>query len=72
MSSEIGAISQYALSVQQMQLSLIKANIDLQKQAIEVLLGDDSRVVSPSATLGKTSTSQSDVFRSCLKTLTFR
>lgn len=42
MSSEIGAISQYALSVQQMQLSLIKANIDLQKQAIEVLLGDDS------------------------------
>ena len=52
MSSEIGAISQYALSVQQMQLSLIKANIDLQKQAIEVLLGDDSRVVSPSADLG--------------------
>lgn len=39
MSSEIGAISQYALSVQQMQLSLIKANIDLQKQAIEVLIG---------------------------------
>lgn len=53
MSSEIGAISQYALSIQQMQLNLIKANIDLQKQAIEVLLGDDSRVVSPSADLGQ-------------------
>lgn len=53
MSSEIGAISQYALSVQQMQLSLIKANIDLQKQAIEVLLVMTAGIVSPSADLGQ-------------------
>lgn len=72
MSSEIGAISQYALSVQQMQLSLIKANIDLQKQAIEVCWEMTAGSSLPRPTLGKTSTSQSDVFRSCLKTLTFR
>lgn len=51
--SELGAISQYALSVQQMQMSLIKSQMDMQQQAIEILLGGNSdRVVSPSATNG--------------------
>lgn len=51
--SEIGAISQYALSVQQMQMSVLKMQMDLQQQAIEILLGGSSdRMVSPSATNG--------------------
>ena len=51
MSSSLGAISEYALSVQQMQMSLIKNAVDMQQQAIEVLL-DASRTVAPSATNG--------------------
>lgn len=51
--SELGAISQYALSVQQMQMSVLKMQMDLQQQAIEILLGGSSdRMVSPSATNG--------------------
>lgn len=49
--SSLGAISEYALSVQQMQMSLIKNAVDMQQQAIEVLL-DASRSVAPSATNG--------------------
>lgn len=51
MSSSLGAISEYALSVQQMQMSLIKNAVDMQQQAIEVLL-DASRTVAPSTTNG--------------------
>ena len=51
MSPSLGAISEYALSVQQMQMSLIKNAVDMQQQAIEVLL-DASRTVAPSATNG--------------------
>lgn len=51
MSSSLGAISEYALSIQQMQMSLIKNAVDMQQQAIEVLL-DASRTVAPSATNG--------------------
>lgn len=50
--SELGALSSYTLAVQQMQMSLIKNSIDMQKQAIEVLLGDGDRSVAPSATNG--------------------
>lgn len=53
MSAELGAISSYTLAVQQMQMNLIKTNIDLQKQAIEVLLGDNNRTVAPSENLGQ-------------------
>lgn len=53
MSSDLGAIGSYALAVQQMQMSLIKANIDMQKQAIDILLNNGSeRSVAPSDTLG--------------------
>ncbi len=51
MSSPLGAISEYALSVQQMQMSLIKNAVDMQQQAIEILL-DASRTVAPSETHG--------------------
>lgn len=53
MSAELGAVSSYALAVQQMQMNLIKTDIDLQKQAVEVLLGDDNRTVAPSENLGQ-------------------
>lgn len=53
MSAEIGAISQYALAVQQMQMNLIKTNIDMQKQAVEILFGNDDRMVAPSIDLGQ-------------------
>ena len=49
--SELGAISSYVLSVQQMQVALMKNAIEMQQQAIETLLGD-SAVVSPSPNLG--------------------
>lgn len=46
--SELGAISSYALAIQQMQLSLIKNSVEMQQKTVEVLLGDDNRAVSPS------------------------
>lgn len=49
--AELGAISQYALAIQQMQMSLIKNSLDLQQQAVEVLL-DNSRSVPQSDTVG--------------------
>lgn len=53
MSAQLGAISTYALSVQQLQMSLIKADIDMQKQAIDILLNpDNNRSVAPSEILG--------------------
>ena len=51
--SELGAISQYALAVQQMQMSLMKNQVEMQQQAVEILLGGtDDRTVAPSATTG--------------------
>lgn len=53
MSSNLGAIGSYALAVQDMQMSLIKANIDMQKQVIDILLNASTdRMVSASSTLG--------------------
>ncbi len=51
--SELGAISSYALAIQQMQMSLIKNSVEMQQQAIEVLLGEDNRVVSSSDFVGQ-------------------
>ena len=50
--AELGALSSYALSVQQMQMSLIKNSVEMQQEVIEILLGDGSRTVSPSPTQG--------------------
>ena len=46
--SEIGAISSYALAMQQLQLSIIKQNAETQQQIVELLL-DPNRTapVSP-------------------------
>lgn len=53
MSAEIGALGSYALAVQQMQLSLIKTNIEMQQQAIDILLGSgDALTVPVSDSLG--------------------
>lgn len=53
MSAQIGAFSQYALAVQQMQMSLIKNSIDMQRQTIETLFGDNAATVAPSSNLGR-------------------
>lgn len=53
MSSSLGAISSYNLAMQQLQMSLIKNSIDMQKQAVDILLnGNAGRAVSPSENLG--------------------
>ena len=53
MPSSVNALGSYALAVQNMQLSLIKANIDMQKQAVDILLNSGSdRTVAPSETMG--------------------
>lgn len=50
--SELGAISSYALAVQNMQMSLIKNQINMQQQAVEILL-DSSKNVPTSSNLGQ-------------------
>lgn len=50
--SELGAISSYALAVQNMQISLIKTQIDMQQQSVEILL-DSSKSVPSSNYLGQ-------------------
>ena len=53
MPSSVNALGSYALAVQNMQLSLIKANIDMQKQPVDILLNSGSdRTVAPSETMG--------------------
>lgn len=42
--SELGAVSSYALAVQEMQMSLIKEQIEAQQQMVEVLLDPDRSV----------------------------
>lgn len=51
--SELGAISSYALAIQEMQMSLIKNSVEMQQKAVEVLLGDDNRVVSSDDFIGQ-------------------
>lgn len=51
--SDLGALSSYALAVQQMQMSLIKNSVDMQRQAVEILLeGSSDRTVASSPTNG--------------------
>ncbi len=50
--SELGALSSYALAVQNMQMSLIKNQVEMQQQAIEILL-DPERSVPVSSSLGQ-------------------
>ena len=51
--SDLGAISSYALTMQKLQISLLKNTVATQQQTAEILLAqDNSRVVSASETLG--------------------
>ena len=49
--SEIGAIGSYALAMQQLQLSIIKQNAEMQQQIVEVLL-DPNRTAPASSDKG--------------------
>lgn len=51
--AELGALSQYALSVQQMQMSVIKTQMEMQQQVVELLMESSERMVSLSATHGR-------------------
>ena len=50
--AELGALSQYALSVQQMQMSVIKTHMEMQQLVVELLMEGSERMVSLSATHG--------------------
>ncbi|MBQ8661789.1 MAG: hypothetical protein IJ482_05645 [Alphaproteobacteria bacterium] len=50
--SELGALSSYALAVQQTQLSLIKNNVEMQQRLVEVLF-EDNRSVPVSNEIGQ-------------------
>ena len=50
--AELGALSQYALSVQQMQMSVIKTQMEMQQQVVELLMESSERMGSLSATHG--------------------
>ena len=50
--AELGALSQYALSVQQMQMSVIKTQMEIQQQFVELVMESCERMVSLSATHG--------------------
>lgn len=53
MSSSISDIGSYALAVRNMQLSLIKANIETQQQTVDILLNpENDRTIAPSETMG--------------------
>lgn len=53
MSSSISGIGSYALTVRNMQMSLIKTDIETQKQAVNILLNpENDRTVTPSETMG--------------------
>ncbi len=49
--AEIGALSSYALAMQQVQLSIIKQNAEMQQQIAEVLL-DPERMAAVSTDKG--------------------
>ena len=51
--NEIGAIGSYALTLQQLQLSIIKQNAEMQQQVAEILL-DSERTAPVSSDKGTT------------------
>lgn len=51
--SELGSLSSYAIAIQKTQISLMKNSVEMQQKVVEVLLGDDSRIVSSSDFVGK-------------------
>ncbi len=51
--AELGALSSYALAVNQMQLSAIKNAAQLQQQLVEVVRENTERLVAASSTQGQ-------------------
>lgn len=52
--SDLGAISSYALAVQNIQLAAIKNTAEMQQQVIDILLDpESSRSIAPSEFLGR-------------------
>lgn len=50
--SELGALSQYALNIQNMQMAIIKNQVQMQQKMIEVLVESSQDMVQASKTLG--------------------
>ncbi|MBS4773268.1 MAG: hypothetical protein KHX55_03205 [Proteobacteria bacterium] len=50
--SELGALSSYALAIQQTQMSLIKNSAEMQQKLVEVLF-EDNRSVPASSDVGQ-------------------
>ena len=50
--TELGALSQYALNIQHMQMALIKNQVQMQQKVVEVLLESSQEMVQASETLG--------------------
>lgn len=50
--SELGALSQHALNIQNMQMAIIKNQVQMQQKVVEVLLESTQEMVQASETLG--------------------
>ena len=50
--AELGALSSHVLCTQQIQISAIKNNAEIQQQVVEILLGGDSNTIAPSDFIG--------------------
>ena len=50
--SELGALSQYALNIQNMQMAIIKNQVQMQQKVVEMLMENTQDIVKASETLG--------------------
>lgn len=50
--SELGALSQYALNIQNMQMAIIKNQVQMQQKIVEMLMENTQNMVQASETLG--------------------
>jgi len=50
--ADLGALSSYAFTTQQIQLGTIKNDTEFQQQVVEILLGGDSNTIAPSDYIG--------------------
>ena len=53
MSIELGLLSQQALTMQQLQMKVLKNTVDMQQYAIETLLTNNTAPISSSENLGQ-------------------
>jgi len=50
--SELGALSQYALNIQNMQMAIIKNQVQMQQKVVEMLMENTQNMVQASEILG--------------------